>query len=1016
MYLLNCLTPFRKHIAKCTFALFVLSFTSAVPVIAQERCATVQYTKKLRNQNTLLENEQQFENWLRNKMENRKKTLSTQRTKASTYQVPVVVHVIHNGEPVGTGVNIPDAQIQSQIDVLNEDYRRLNADTVNTPAEFQPVAGSMDIEFVLAKRTPEGLPTNGIVRVQGSKSEWQVNDNYELKAQSYWPAEDYLNIWVTDLGNSYLGYAQFPVSGLPGLENSSYNRLTDGVVIDYTAFGTIDAGAFDLDPSYDKGRTATHEIGHFFGLRHIWGDDEDSDVCSGSDYADDTPNQATSTNSCPSGTRTSCGSGDMYQNYLDYTYDACMNLFTKDQVSRMITVIENSPRRASLLTSPALLDPAPVANDLGIKEIISPTPTQCVNAITPTIEIKNYGNNTITSAQIRLLINGVPVETKNFSLSLNPSGVMTVSFADQGPLVSATYTFSFEILQTNSGADGNPADNIRAVNTQIPNSIATPFAETFNSTPSAWTINNPDQLITWQNVTAPNQNPSNKAMYIDFYNYEDSEGEIDILTTPVFDLSAVPSAYLSFDVAYARFPGNADGLRIYVLTDCNSDLFQATKIYEKFGSELETTTSTSAAFTPTSANQWRKEIRILNDFTGNSSVQIAFVGVNDWGNNLYIDNVAVVTDADENLALTEIVSPTPVSCENVVTPELKVRNQSLIQINSFKVEVTLNGQAVQTTAFSQSLGIGEETEVALPEITLLEGMNTLTFEVTEPNGLIDNDPSDNTKSINTYVSNVSDRIPLRENFDDASSGNWTIINPDGGQPWQTISTNYNTSLYFDAFDNTNTGDASWLVSPVLDFSQIQSASLFFDVSYAHQDSRNDQLRILGFTNCGQSYDDLVLDVLVDSLAVTNSSAPWFPQGPEDWKRKYESLESLAGMKDVRIAFVAVNDNGNNLYLDNIEFYLGNNPNPPQVGEPFLIYNTNPGSPGEFTITFNLPERSPVEYEVIDMMGRTLAFAEIPDVVNQTFHVDAGQVATGVYIVRLHIGKDYYARRIFLSGG
>src|SRR5690606_26343498 len=116
------------------------------------------------------------------------------RSKQGPYQVPVVVHVIHNGEPVGVGANIPDAQILSQLQVLNEDFKRLNADASETPAMFAPVAGSLDIEFVMAKQDPEGLATNGIVRVQGTKSSYSLEDNYLLKSESYWPAEDYINI------------------------------------------------------------------------------------------------------------------------------------------------------------------------------------------------------------------------------------------------------------------------------------------------------------------------------------------------------------------------------------------------------------------------------------------------------------------------------------------------------------------------------------------------------------------------------------------------------------------------------------------------------------------------------------------------------------------------------------------------------------------------------------------------------------------------------------------------------
>ena len=249
--------------------------------------------------------------------------------------VRVVVHIIHKGEATGVGTNISDAQVLSQLEVLNKDFNRFNVDALNTPGEFRSVAGSMVVQFVLS----------AVNRVQGSKPSWTVQDNTTLKAQSYWPAEDYLNIWVCDL-TDYYGYTQFPTSSLPGLDYSPTNRLTDGIIISYKAFGSKDYGNFDLRSNFNRGRTTVHEVGHFLGLRHIWGDQTG---CSGTDYVDDTPVQSDKTFGCPSHPQSSCASNKMFQNFMDFTDDACMNLFTQGQVNRMITVLENSPRRASLL-------------------------------------------------------------------------------------------------------------------------------------------------------------------------------------------------------------------------------------------------------------------------------------------------------------------------------------------------------------------------------------------------------------------------------------------------------------------------------------------------------------------------------------------------------------------------------------------------------------------------------------------------------------------------------------------
>ena len=278
---------------------------------SQQRCGTVEYNRQLKQNGLVQESDQQFERWLTEKIQRRKILDKEKRAQATSYKIQVVVHIIHNGEAVGIGTNIPDAQINSQIAVLNKDFKRLNSDAINTPAEFKPLAGAIPIEFVLAQTDPNGMPTTGINRVKGFKPDYTIEDNIALKAQSYWPAENYLNIWVCYLTDRF-GFTQFPVSTLPGLENSSQNRLTDGIIISFEAFGTSDDGNFLLHPIYDKGRTTTHEMGHFFGLRHTWGDEE---ACKGTDYVDDTPPQALPTLGCPSHPQKECPTANQVRKF-----------------------------------------------------------------------------------------------------------------------------------------------------------------------------------------------------------------------------------------------------------------------------------------------------------------------------------------------------------------------------------------------------------------------------------------------------------------------------------------------------------------------------------------------------------------------------------------------------------------------------------------------------------------------------------------------------------------------------
>ena len=251
--------------------LLALLATMAMSVMAQRNCATTELEQLNKSPEQLEKQRAAFEEWLNNKRNKPRQLNALQDLPGTTiYKIPVVVHIVHNGEAYGEGLNITDEQIASQITVLNQDFRHLNADSVNTPAIFQPVMADIGFEFELAKRDPNGLPTNGIVRELGSKTSWIANsstDNIELKSLSYWPAEDYLNLWVAAIASPFIGYAEYPTSdSLDGVNDQAVNnRLTDGVVIDYEAFGSVEFyPQGDYLNQFNLGRTATHEIGHFF--------------------------------------------------------------------------------------------------------------------------------------------------------------------------------------------------------------------------------------------------------------------------------------------------------------------------------------------------------------------------------------------------------------------------------------------------------------------------------------------------------------------------------------------------------------------------------------------------------------------------------------------------------------------------------------------------------------------------------------------------------------------------------
>jgi len=280
--------------------------------------------------------------------------------------IPVVVHVLYNSDQQ----NISDAQVQSQIDILNQDYRRLNGDTVNTPLVFHDAAADCGFQFQLAKVDPAGYSTTGIIHKKTSIQSFGVEDAIKFSAQGgddAWDKDSYLNIWVGGLNGGILGYSS--VVGGP--------KENDGVVVFYTAFGI---GGTSVAP-YNKGRTTTHEIGHWLNLIHTWGDAD----C-GDDQVDDTPPQQTSDIGCPGGTIISCTNapvGNMYQNYMDFTNDACMNLFTNGQRRRMLALFQPGGERNALLSSTALTA-TPLQNPVSepISTSISIYPNPSVDHIT----------------------------------------------------------------------------------------------------------------------------------------------------------------------------------------------------------------------------------------------------------------------------------------------------------------------------------------------------------------------------------------------------------------------------------------------------------------------------------------------------------------------------------------------------------------------------------------------------------------------------------------------------------
>ncbi len=439
---------------------FGKSITSSNPQNGLVRCVSTEYEASLQKQDASRPGDAAFEAWIAPKIAEAKALRAANANKSvnTVITIPVVVHVIHNGDAVGSGENITDARVMSQITVLNQDFRRMTG----TPGfNSNPVGADVEIQFCLAQTDPEGAPTTGINRVNLGVASWATSAQVEgtLKPSTQWDPSRYFNIWVCQFSNSFsaelygiLGYAQFPsTSGLPGLNPNGGAANTDGVIIDYRCFGSkaiANVGTYFAD--YDKGRTATHEIGHCFGLRHIWGD---SSVCSEDDFCADTPQANTEHYGCETGSNSCPAPGlDMVENYMDYSDDVCMNIFTQNQKDRIMAVMQFSPRRASLATSTAC-EPAQVFQNDGSLNMSTMNITNCSTSFSPSVILKNMGTATMTSAVISYDVDGGAAQTFNWNGSLATGASATVNL----PAISATagnHVLNYSIASVNGGADG----------------------------------------------------------------------------------------------------------------------------------------------------------------------------------------------------------------------------------------------------------------------------------------------------------------------------------------------------------------------------------------------------------------------------------------------------------------------------------------------------------------------------------------------------------------------------------
>lgn len=563
--------------------------------------------------------------------------------------IPVVFHIVHNGDAIGTGENITDAQILSQIDALNRDFNAQDPDAVNIPAAFQSLQANCNIIFCLAKFDPDGNPTTGIIRHQLSNATWDTETDIDnnLKPSTIWDRNRYLNIWSIRMGgslstNGVLAYSSFPFFG---------NANADGVVARFNTIGTTGS----LMPGYNRGKTITHEVGHWLGLLHTWG--TGAGCGDQGDFVADTPDQDDANFSCPNFPLVSCPSaapnGDMFMNYMDYTSDACRNMFSKGQLSNMLSVINGF--RTSLKNAATQCY---YNLDVAAKKLLLPTDTICSLSFQPSFMLKNEGITTVSSVTVYYEIdnNGVQLFTWNGSLAMQEE---TNVFLPVITLPEGNYMLYITIANPNGQADGLTTNNELTKSFYVyggASAATVPFTENFESGfPSAgWEVVNPNNDVTWGLDSYSAYGNGFGCVSIDNFSYgANPNKKKDAFVSPPFDLSGTQYPELKFDVAYARRDNSKfDSLNLYYSLNCGSTW---TKIWNQRGTELATAPDASTLYYPGNS-EWKTVTLPLVQLGGFSRVSFKWENVTGWGNVLYLDNINLQNNSA--LTATNVVVPT----------------------------------------------------------------------------------------------------------------------------------------------------------------------------------------------------------------------------------------------------------------------------------------------------------------------------------------------------------------------
>ncbi|HEY0678506.1 MAG TPA: choice-of-anchor J domain-containing protein [Chitinophagaceae bacterium] len=682
----------------------------------------------------------------------------------------------------------------------------------------------------------------------------------------------------------------------------------------------------------------------------------------------------------------------------------------------------------------------PKALDARMIRIVSPPNgnAACTNTISPVVEVKNAGLSTLTSLTFNIQIDNNPVVTSNWTGTF-PFGTTQQFTLPSVTAAPGTHTLTIYTSNPNAAGDQNPVNDTARSTFTVLSPQTGPIAEGFESSifpDNGWrVVNNNAGSLTWNRTTLARKSGTASA-YINYFNYS-TTGHLDYLVSPILDVTGVDSVFVSFERAYVRYGTGttfSDTLLIQVSTDCGNT-FPITA-WKKGGSNLATRSGTVTSNWFPVAADWLNEKVDIKPFIGNAtSITVALVGKNGFGQNLFLDdiNLSTYTLPRRDAVLRKVIDPFSRLCSRTFTPLVELGSLGKDTLKSVKiVSITTNGTFTQRDTFPWvgTLLNGQFTTVSLKTVNLPSGgAYTYRAYTIEPNGLNDNDPTNDTGSVAFRMFDPQP-APIKESFESVSfpPANWDLARSNAVYSWDrnTIAaTQGSASAWLRNFRYNGNGSVDDLYSPLMEIKGADSTFLLFDMAHVtakypgSTGTPLDTLEVLLTTDCGRTFTSIYKKWGEDLQSVSDPNFPhvypagdttgFKPAGKYHWRTDSVNLTSLIGANNkFQVVFRNINNKGNNIFLDNINLFAVTLP--AKLKQDGYLIAPNPFS-GGFTIRHYLRPVDLRGIQITNAAGQLIWEKRFNGNALSNIPVDLSRFASGMYNVKMIYNNKVVTERI-----